>query len=87
MAQANGISGSIAGKHGEECVTPSAVLVDPLLVVRRRSFDSDMQPVEWGTSWFRGDRITARPFANAVLLGRSTSLRIVRTVVGLAPAR
>jgi GntR family transcriptional regulator len=30
----------------------------PMLVVKRRSFDTDGQPVEWGTSWFRGDRIT-----------------------------
>lgn len=30
----------------------------PMLVVKRRSFDVDGQPVEWGTSWFRGDRIT-----------------------------
>jgi DNA-binding GntR family transcriptional regulator len=29
-----------------------------MLVVQRRSFDGDGQPVEWGTSWFRGDRIT-----------------------------
>jgi GntR family transcriptional regulator len=30
----------------------------PMLVVRRRSFDTDGLPVEWATSWFRGDRIT-----------------------------
>lgn len=30
----------------------------PMLVVRRRSFDTDGVPVEWATSWFRGDRIT-----------------------------
>lgn len=30
----------------------------PLLVVKRRSFALDKTPVEWGTSWFRGDRIT-----------------------------
>jgi GntR family transcriptional regulator len=30
----------------------------PMLVVKRRSFDADGRPVEWGTSWFRGDRIT-----------------------------
>jgi GntR family transcriptional regulator len=30
----------------------------PMLVVRRRSFDADGAPVEWATSWFRGDRIT-----------------------------
>lgn len=30
----------------------------PMLVVRRRSFDGDGRTVEWGTSWFRGDRIT-----------------------------
>lgn len=30
----------------------------PMLVVRRRSFDTDGSPVEWATSWFRGDRIT-----------------------------
>ena len=30
----------------------------PMLVVKRRSFDVSGQPVEWGTSWFRGDRIT-----------------------------
>lgn len=30
----------------------------PLLVVKRRSFAADKTPVEWGTSWFRGDRIT-----------------------------
>jgi GntR family transcriptional regulator len=29
-----------------------------MLVVRRRSFDKAGQPVEWGTTWFRGDRIT-----------------------------
>lgn len=36
-----------------ECDTGS-----PMLVVKRRSFDADGVPVEWGTSWFRGDRIT-----------------------------
>jgi GntR family transcriptional regulator len=30
----------------------------PMLVVRRQSFDSDGAPVEWATTWFRGDRIT-----------------------------
>lgn len=30
----------------------------PMLVVRRRSFDDSGAAVEWGTSWFRGDRIT-----------------------------
>ena len=30
----------------------------PMLVVRRRSFDASGDAVEWGTSWFRGDRIT-----------------------------
>jgi GntR family transcriptional regulator len=30
----------------------------PMLVVRRRSFDTEGAPVEWATSWFRGDRIT-----------------------------
>jgi GntR family transcriptional regulator len=30
----------------------------PLLVVKRRSFDAERTPVEWSTSWFRGDRIT-----------------------------
>jgi GntR family transcriptional regulator len=30
----------------------------PMLVVRRRSFDTAGAPVEWATSWFRGDRIT-----------------------------
>jgi GntR family transcriptional regulator len=30
----------------------------PMLVVRRRNFDTDGRPVEWATSWFRGDRIT-----------------------------
>lgn len=30
----------------------------PLLVVRRHSFDQDRRPVEWASSWFRGDRIT-----------------------------
>jgi len=30
----------------------------PMLVVKRLSFDSEGNPVEWGTSWFRGDRIT-----------------------------
>lgn len=30
----------------------------PMLVVRRRSFDADGQAVEWGSTWFRGDRIT-----------------------------
>lgn len=30
----------------------------PMLVVRRRSFDSAGTAVEWGTTWFRGDRIT-----------------------------
>jgi GntR family transcriptional regulator len=30
----------------------------PMLVVKRLSFDSEGRPVEWGTSWFRGDRIT-----------------------------
>ncbi|MGH3265548.1 MAG: GntR family transcriptional regulator, partial [Trebonia sp.] len=36
-----------------ECDTGS-----PLLVVKRHSFDADGLAVEWGTSWFRGDRIT-----------------------------
>jgi GntR family transcriptional regulator len=36
-----------------ECDTGS-----PMLVVKRRSFDSDGLAVEWGTTWFRGDRIT-----------------------------
>jgi GntR family transcriptional regulator len=39
----------------------------PMLVVQRRSFDGDGAPVEWGTSWFRGDRIT--------LVARLTSRR------------
>jgi GntR family transcriptional regulator len=30
----------------------------PMLVVRRLSFDTDGVPVELGTTWFRGDRIT-----------------------------
>ncbi len=30
----------------------------PMLVVRRHSFDADRRSVEWGTTWFRGDRIT-----------------------------
>jgi GntR family transcriptional regulator len=30
----------------------------PMFVVRRRSFDASGSAVEWGTSWFRGDRIT-----------------------------
>ncbi len=30
----------------------------PMLVVRRVSFDTDGTPVELGTTWFRGDRIT-----------------------------
>lgn len=30
----------------------------PMIVVQRRSFDVDGTPVEWGTTWFRGDRIT-----------------------------
>jgi len=30
----------------------------PMLVVRRHSFDAQGAPIEWGTSWFRGDRIT-----------------------------
>lgn len=30
----------------------------PMLVVKRLSFDAGGQPIEWGTSWFRGDRIT-----------------------------
>lgn len=30
----------------------------PLLVVKRHSFDRDGTPVEWGTSWLRGDRFT-----------------------------
>jgi GntR family transcriptional regulator len=30
----------------------------PMLVVSRLSIDTDGVPVEWGTSWFRGDRIT-----------------------------
>jgi GntR family transcriptional regulator len=30
----------------------------PMLVVRRLSFDTTGVPVEWGISWFRGDRIT-----------------------------
>ncbi len=30
----------------------------PMLVVRRHSFDAYRRSVEWGTTWFRGDRIT-----------------------------
>lgn len=30
----------------------------PMLVVRRHSFDANRRSVEWGTTWFRGDRIT-----------------------------
>jgi GntR family transcriptional regulator len=30
----------------------------PMLVVRRLSYDTDGTPVELGTTWFRGDRIT-----------------------------
>ncbi|TAM84861.1 MAG: GntR family transcriptional regulator [Jatrophihabitans sp.] len=30
----------------------------PMLVVKRNSFDAAGQAVEWGTTWFRGDRIT-----------------------------
>lgn len=30
----------------------------PMLVVRRCSFDEHGKPIEWATSWFRGDRIT-----------------------------
>ncbi len=30
----------------------------PMLVVRRHSFDAERRSVEWGTTWFRGDRIT-----------------------------
>lgn len=30
----------------------------PMLVVRRCSFDEHGNPIEWATSWFRGDRIT-----------------------------
>jgi GntR family transcriptional regulator len=29
----------------------------PMLVVKRLSFDTEGRPVEWGTTWFRGDRI------------------------------
>ena len=29
----------------------------PMLVVKRLSFDTDGTPVEWGTTWFRGDRV------------------------------
>ncbi len=36
-----------------ECDTGS-----PMLVVRRCSFDTEGLAVEWGTTWFRGDRIT-----------------------------
>lgn len=56
-------------RRGEETIdtipaTPrEAALLDadvgvPMLVVRRRSFDVSGSAVEWGTSWFRGDRIT-----------------------------
>lgn len=30
----------------------------PMLAVRRLSFDVDGRAVEWGISWFRGDRVT-----------------------------
>lgn len=30
----------------------------PMLVVKRHSFDDEGNAVEWGTTWFRGDRIT-----------------------------
>ncbi len=56
-------------RRGEETIDTipaaprEAALLDadvgvPMLVVRRRSFDSRGSAVEWGTTWFRGDRIT-----------------------------
>jgi GntR family transcriptional regulator len=56
-------------RRGEETIDTipaaprEAALLDadvgvPMLVVRRRSFDTSGRVVEWGTSWFRGDRIT-----------------------------
>ena len=30
----------------------------PMLVLGRHSFDAAGEPVEWVTSWYRGDRIT-----------------------------
>jgi GntR family transcriptional regulator len=30
----------------------------PMLVLGRHSFDASGQPVEWVTSWYRGDRVT-----------------------------
>jgi GntR family transcriptional regulator len=30
----------------------------PMLVLSRHSFDADGEPVEWVTSWYRGDRVT-----------------------------
>ena len=56
-------------RRGEESIDTApaspreAALLDcdtgsPMLVVRRRSFDADGLAVEWGTTWFRGDRIT-----------------------------
>jgi GntR family transcriptional regulator len=30
----------------------------PMLVVSRQSFDSEGKPVEFGRTWFRGDRVT-----------------------------
>lgn len=56
-------------RRGEETIDTipapprEAALLDadvgvPMLVVRRRSFDAGGNAVKWGTSWFRGDRIT-----------------------------
>jgi GntR family transcriptional regulator len=30
----------------------------PMLVVSRHNFDSEGTPVEFGRTWFRGDRVT-----------------------------
>ncbi|MCW2490711.1 MAG: GntR family transcriptional regulator, partial [Frankiales bacterium] len=30
----------------------------PMLILSRHSFEADGEPVEWVTSWYRGDRYT-----------------------------
>jgi GntR family transcriptional regulator len=55
--------------HGEESIetapaTPreaGPLRIDvgaPMLVIGRRNFDADDQPIELGRTWFRGDRVT-----------------------------
>jgi GntR family transcriptional regulator len=59
----------VVAQHAQELIstapasTREAALLNtdtgaPMLVLGRHSFDADGEPVEWVTSWYRGDRVT-----------------------------